>query len=318
MSGHFGGLVNAKKQPSDDSNVALADAPPRKRGGVGWKVMVGTIVVLAIGVSVLVWDQVGDHVRSGGEYQIDAARIAITQPPAWIHADIKVEVLHDIAFVGPLSLLDSELTVRMAGAFAAHPWVAHVERVSKRFPAGLDVVLSYRKPVAMVEVEGGTGALPVDADGVLLPTSDFTADDAEAYPRIGEIHTMPAGPAGKPRGDPGVAGAAQIVAALAGDWKALDLFRIVPSGQLAGRTGVEPVFHLITRSGTQVRWGRAPTTSLPGEVPAAEKIAQLKRFAAGNNGSLDLSDGAQLEIRDDGALLERPRPQVKPLPKSGE
>jgi len=311
--------VNAKKRQSDDSNVALADAPARKRGGARWLVMVVTIVALAIGVSLLVWDQVRDHVRSGSEYQIDAARIVITPPPpAWIHSDIKVEVLHDIAFVGPLSVLDSELTVRMAGAFAAHPWVAHVERVSKRFPAGLDVVLSYRKPVAMVEVEGGTGALPVDADGVLLPTSDFTADDAEAYPRIGEIHTVPAGPAGKPWGDDCVAGAAQIVAALAGDWKALDLFRIVASGQLAGRTGVEPVFHLITRSGTQVRWGRAPTTSLPGEVPAAEKIAQLKRFAAGNNGSLDLPDGAQLEIRDDGALLERHRPPVKPLPKSGE
>ena len=45
----------------------------------------------------------------------------------------------------------------------------------------------------MVEVDGGTAALPVDVDGVVLPTQDFSAADADAYPRIGEIRTTPSG-----------------------------------------------------------------------------------------------------------------------------
>ncbi len=309
--------MNAKKRQADDSSVAVADKPARRAGGHR---MVGAAILLAAlaGGSYAVWQQVRGHVMAGEEYQIDPARVTITPPPAWIHADVKSEVLREATFEGPLSLLDGDLTVRMASAFSAHPWVAHVERVSKHFPAGLDVVLSYRKPVAMVEVEGGAGALPVDGDGVVLPTQDFSPADADAYPRIGEIHTTPAGDVGTPWGDECVVGAAQIAAALANDWKTLGVFRIVPAGQKSGRSGVEPVFSLMTHSGAKIGWGRAPATSMPGEVPAVEKIAQLKCYAAQNNGSLELPGGEHLEIRADGALLSRPRPEVKPLPKNGE
>lgn len=309
--------MNAKKRQLDESDVAVIDAPKQQGGGRGMLVAAVLLAMLGVG-SYVVWQQVRGHVLSGGEYKIDPARIAITPPPAWIHADIKAEVIREASFEGPMSLLDSELTVRMASVFSAHPWIAHVERVSKHFPAGLDVALSYRKPVAMVEVEDGSSALPVDRDGVVLPTQDFSPADADAYPRIGEIHTAPAGGVGAPWGDECVEGAAQIAAALSRDWKALGIFRIVPAGHKPGRTGAEPIFDLITHSGTQIRWGRAPATNMPGEVPAVEKIAQLKRYAAQNNGSLDAPDGGKIEIRDDGALLSRPRPEVKPLPKRGE
>jgi hypothetical protein len=310
--------VNAKKRQADEGGVAVAERPKKASGGGGRWLIAGTILLALLGGGTYaVWQQVRGHVLSGSEYQIDPARIAITPPPAWIHADIAAEVLRDANVDGALSLVDSDLTVRLASAFAAHPWVAHVERVSKHFPSGLDVLLAYRTPVAMVEVENGTAALPVDADGVVLPTQDFSAADAEAYPRIGEIHTTPAGAAGARWGDDNVTGAAQIAAVLAHDWRTLGIFRIVPAGQKPGRSGAEPIFHLITRSGSKITWGRAPSTSMPGEVPAAEKIAQLKRFAAQNGGSLDLPDGGQLEIRDDGALLSRPRPDVKPLRKNG-
>src|SRR4029079_16323895 len=103
--------------------------------------------------------------------------------PAWIRTDIKNEVLREASFTGPLSLLDGELTIRVASAFATHPWIASVQRVSKHFPSGLDVEVAYRRPVAMVEVTDG--ALPVDAEGVVLPTTDFKPGEADRYPRIG-------------------------------------------------------------------------------------------------------------------------------------
>ncbi len=82
----------------------------------------------------------------------------------------------------------------------------------------------------------------------------------------------------------------------------------MPVERKPAKTGVEYTYAVITKSGTTVFWGRAPGTDLPGEVPAAEKVAQLRRYAAQNNGTLDGPDGPQqIEIDSRGAL-SAPRP----------
>ena len=313
--------MNAKRNPSAE----LALPPPKRKPSDGraqrWMIMGAVIVSLVAGTCYLVWQEVGPHVLASGQYQVepDQIRVAPTPPP-WVRSDIKSDVIRQARLDGPLSIVDRDLTVRIAAAFAAHPWVARVDRVSKQFPSGLDVVLSYRKPAAMVEVQDGAGGLPVDAGGVLLPTKDFSAQDADEYPRIGEIHSKPLGPLGAAWGDPCVVGAAQIAAELAPDWKSLGLFRIVPAERKAARSGVEYTYALVTRSGTKIHWGRSPATTMPGEVPAAKKIAQLKRYAAQNNGSLDDPDGQphEIVISPTGALLSNPRPNIESLPKHSE
>ena len=58
---------------------------------------------------------------------------------------------------------------------------------------------------------------------------------------------------------------------------------------------------------------------MPGEVPAREKIAQLKRYQTQNKGSLDGPEGAwHIEIDGHGALLQKALPQVAPLPAVDE
>jgi hypothetical protein len=307
--------VIAKKKSANETDSPATAGRPRGGHGGRWFFVASLVVSLAGGVGYVLWRQVREHVLAGSEYQVDPNKIAVTPPPPWIHSEIKAEVIRDASFDGPLSILDTELTVRMATAFAAHPWVAHVERVSKRYPSGLDIVLSYRKPVAMVEVQDG--ALPVDVEGVVLPTADFSPAEAEPYPRIGEILTTPGGAVGARWGDPCVTGAAQIAAALANDWSALKLFRIVPAGRkTGGRGGVEYGFALYTHAGTRIEWGRAPSTDLPGEVPVGEKIARLKKYAA-ENGSLDGPDGPQqLVLLDSGEIVSQRRPTIKTLPKT--
>jgi hypothetical protein len=116
-------------------------------------------------------------------------------------------------------------------------------------------------------------------------------------------------------GDACVVGGAQIAAVLADEWKKLDLARIVPVERKPARSGVEYTFALVTHSGTTVFWGRAPGSDAGGEVPAAKKIAQLTRYAAQNGGTLDGPDGPQqIEIDSRGALLQKARPEVTPLP----
>ena len=313
--------MNAKRKQSAESEL-----PPlnRKAGGgraKRWAMMGAVIVALVAGTCYMVWQEVGPHVLASGQYQVEPDQIRVAPaPPPWVRSDIKSDVIRQARLDGPLSIVDRDLTVRIAAAFAAHPWVARVERVSKHFPSGLDVVLSYRKPAAMVEVQDGAGGLPVDAGGVLLPTKDFSAQDAEEYPRIGEIHSKPLGPLGSAWGDPCVVGAAQIAAELAPDWKALGLFRIVPAERKPAKSGVEYTYALVTRSGTKILWGRSPATIMPGEVPAAKKLAQLKRYAMQNNGSLDDPDGQphEIVISPTGALLSNPRPSIESLPKHSE
>jgi hypothetical protein len=303
--------MSAKKKTSPESVPAVSTGQPR----IGRLLVIGALIAgLGGGIVYFAWRQVRDHVVGGSEYQVDPEKIAVTPPPPWIRSDVRAEALQDASAGGPLSLLDSNLTIRMASAFAAHPWVGRVERVSKRYPASVEVVVSYRKPVAMVEVTGG--ALPVDADGVVLPSRDFANGEAEQYPRIDEIHTTPTGPMGVRWADPAVLGGARIAAALATDWQSLGLFRVVPTDRKPARSGFEYEYVLYTRAGTRVDWGRAPSNDSAGELPLATKIARLREYVA-QHGSLDSPDGPQkLRFGENGRLEAQRRAPVKPLRKN--
>ncbi len=157
--------------------------------------------------AMLLWQRVRSHVAAQPDYQLDADEIQITPPPPWIRADVRAEALHNAGLAGGMSILDDDLIERIHKAFLLHPWVAQVSRVSKRHPAHVDVELVYRRPVAMVAVPGGL--YPVDVDGVLLPTDDFTRADAQAYPRLAGVESTPLGMPGSAWGDTVVAGGAE-------------------------------------------------------------------------------------------------------------
>ncbi len=307
--------MSVKTQDRKSETSASKGGARRSRfnPGTRWLVIAGGIAVVTVGLAYGVWRQVRSHVLASQQYQVDPAQIRMSPAPPWIRSDIKNEVLREASFTGPLSLLDTELTIRIASAFATHPWIASVQRVSKHFPSGLDVEVAYRRPVAMVEVT--EGALPVDAEGVVLPTSDFKPGEADRYPRIGGIQTSPGGLVGSAWGDAAVVGAAQIAAALANDFQTLQLFRIVPSGRHpGGRGGVEYTFAIYTRGGTQIDWGLAPNTTVIGEPPSGEKLARIKQHIA-KNGPLDGGVPQHLRFDDKGTLEAVARAPVAPLPR---
>ncbi len=199
--------MSAKKSES-----AVLDAEPKAAGLAGllranarWIVAVAVIGGGCVAGWLLLWDQVREHVAAAPDYQVDPTTIEVSPPvPEWIHADLKAEVIRDASLDTSLSTLDPELTMRIAQAFRLHPWVAKVVRVSKHYPAAVKVELVFRRPAAMVEVPG-PALLPVDAEGVVLPTDDFSPLDARKYPRIAEIKTSPVGPVGTRWGDTRVA-----------------------------------------------------------------------------------------------------------------
>ncbi len=311
--------MSAKK-----SDPAVAEAPARPSGLWGlvrenarWIAFVGVFVAVCVVGWKMLWEAVREQVISAADYRVDPEQIEMTPLPAWIHTDLKAEVLRDASLDGPLSLLDHELTVRVAHAFALHPWVAKVQRVSKRSPAGVVVDLDYRRPVAMVEVPG-PALLPVDGEGVLLPTADFSPQDARQYPRIAEIKTSPLGPVGTRWGDTHVTGAARIAAALLDDWETLKLHQVVPAARQVDSSGVEAdTYELCTREGTRVDWGHPPGAEAAAEAKAAKKIERLRSYAAQHDGSLEDPTAPQrLDVRSSSSLTVVPRPPIQTLPEA--
>ena len=202
---------------------------------------------------------------------------------------------------GPLLLTDDKLTEQIANAFSLHPWVAKVTRVTKRHPsstnpAAVKVELVYRQPVCMVEVPGGV--LAVDAEGVLLPSEDFSPIEATRYPRLVGADQKPARPARPALGRRQSGGRGRDCrgpgAGLGSDASATHR---APGGQHGPENGAdqsdrrarEPIFALFTRAGTQIIWGYAPGANMLGEPPAAEKVARLRRYLAVH----DTFDGPQ-------------------------
>ena len=263
------------------------------------------------------WQRVGPQVTQGPDYLLEPEQIEITPPPPWIRSDVRGETVRDGGLSG-LSILDRELTVKIARAFGLHTWVEEVRRVRKEHPARVVVELAYRRPVAMVEVtmNDRPGLLPVDMNGVLLPPGDFSAEQARDYLRVSLADATPAGPVGTPWGDPRVDGAARIAAVLQEHWKQLGLYRVsVEPPESLPAALAETVFVLSTRRGAQVFWGNAPPANSDADVKAAlVKVDRLIAYVE-QHGPLD---GLNSETQIDLTQVAMPSQRTASMPGTGE
>lgn len=296
----------AKKSKANNNPGGLGPLLYRGRWGI---VALLFAIVVAVGWR-MAWDKVSDHVLAEDDYRVTPDKIAIDTLPPWIHCDLKAEVMRDASLERSLSLLDADLTKRLANAFSLHPWVARVDRVSKHHPARVEVHLVYRRPVAMVEVSGGL--LPVDEHGILLPSADFSPAEAKQYPRISRVESHPSGPVGANWGDANVSGGARIATILAGRWKKLRLYRILAPVQTGADSYSDRyTYELVTHAGTRLLWGRPPGNEPTGELKAGEKVVQLEQIVQ-RDGSLDGPSGPR--IIDLRTASSTPRTAVKSLP----
>jgi hypothetical protein len=266
--------------------------------------LAAVVVVASIAGSIYAWQRWGEPSTHSPDYIVTPERIVATPQPAWIHADVKADVVKT-ADLARLHLRDRKLVEEVASAFALHPWVSKVVQVQKRFPAQIDVHLEYRRPVAAVEVNARSqaGLLFIDGEGVLLPSADFAQSQAKDYLRITAGNETPAGVYGTPWGSERVAGAARVAAAwelAAGSgasgkrWQPLGLYRIVGVRTAGG----ELVYELRTRKDVRVVWGSPPGHESSDEPSPQQKIAALEQQVA-DKGPLDREGGpALLDLRD--------------------
>jgi hypothetical protein len=244
--------------------------------------------------------------RGRDEYTLTAQDIHILPlVPDWIPEDFVAQTLLDAGIQEPFSVLDVDLSARLAAAFAVQPWVSRVVRVEKAAPAQVRVELEFHAPVAMVEVK--QGFYPVGADGLLLPPADFTADDAARYPRIQGVLSTPDGPAGTPWGDVGVVGAARLAEVLVPIWQRLGLGAILVPKREQAEVPLDSLNYVVlTPGGSRIIWGRAPGSSHPGELAPEQKIGRLQKYFA-DFGSFDKPHGPyEIDIRHWQEISRRP------------
>ena len=222
------------------------------------RTLIGIVLVVSAfaGIGVLGWYYAQDKVRSQKQTRLSASEIVIPPPPDWVSDRFVEEVLQSSGLHATGSILDKTLSQKLAEAFAAYPWVAKVEQVVPRYPSGAEVKLSYREPVALVEIPQ-RGMFPVDRNGVLLPAeylSDTTSDRWSKHLIIQDITSMPLGSAGTPWGDPLVQTAAQLASELSDIAEPLKLVRIIPAIEVTPN-GARISCRLKTSAGTEILWG---------------------------------------------------------------
>ncbi len=224
------------------------------------RLLIGTMMVAAvIAGSVILWRRVQRHVASQPEYQVAVEDIEVTPTPKWIHTDIKADVIRDAGLKKKISILDESAPQRISDAFALNPWVESVAGVHTSYPAHIKVDLVYRQPVAMVAVPGGL--LPIDARGILLPTAGFSTAEAQSYPRIAGITSIPQGLVGTPWGDVAVERAAKLAILLRDAWQSLRLrqIEVLPAHiETPGVAGLQ----IVTRGGTAFFWAQLQARKL--------------------------------------------------------
>jgi hypothetical protein len=260
--------VPQRRKPASEpapSGSALAAFLGRRRTGL----LAGAVVLAAIvGVGWL-WRQNGDAVGWAGDNLLEPATIDVRGVAPWVRADIKAEALKAASLDRGLPLTDPDLANRLARAFDTHPWVKRVIDVRLVHPPAATVEIVCREPAAMVAVKGGL--LAVDAESVVLPSDDFSADIAAEYPRLTGIDSSPQGPEGSRWGDVVVEEGAAVASVIGPDWKALGLVECKPVIAAGVRR-----WDLIGPDAKIIRFGSAPGHESAGEPSAALKAAALR------------------------------------------
>ena len=275
--------------------------------------LIGGLFVLATWFGWRHWEP---QINAQQRFQLSAERIRVVPPqPKWIQADVKAAAI-EIGNLADLSLRDKKLVERVQAAFRLQSWVADVERVTKHAD-GVDVVLVYRRPVAMVEVgQEKPGLLPVDADANWLPPEDFSEGQIDDFLRVVADNSGPAGPVGTYWGDERIRGGAKIAALLSTmDWKDLGLYRVKTRASGGSRGEAPYEYDLVTRDLFRIRWGFPPGQEADDEASATTKLSQLVAFAKANGGLKGAGSlGSELDLTDPrGArLVNRPTVRIGP------
>ncbi|MCA9042127.1 MAG: hypothetical protein KDA65_17375 [Planctomycetaceae bacterium] len=236
-----------------------------------WLALITAIVVLVPRI----YEKLPD-ITAQNRYQLTRANIYLQDRPDWVPAHFLNSVLAKQTI--PESVLEPELAQTISTWFRNEPWVKKVNAVRISYPPAATVELTFREPVAVVELEGRLH--PIDADAVILPREDFSPATLERFPILQPSKVPPPLYEGIVWDDDVIKKGAVLANQLKPYWKQFDFvaIRALPKTEahsLSENQDYDPAFEILSASGSVIIWGRSPNSTHPGELAFDEKIRRL-------------------------------------------
>ena len=257
------------------------------------------------------WDKYQDKIVDHDALVLSEDKIAINTPPVWAKTNLKEAILESSG--KPKSLFDTDLIQDAVSTLKTVGWIENVHRLEKS-TNGLSVELSYREPVAFVELHEKTvpgwkkkdQLIPIDRHGVVMPenlviddgsrpkiyVSHFDQETGKVPSHMQEILRWATWP------DDRITQAAAISNLLIQDWQALGLCRIITFPASEPTQNSSTPFELWTNEGPNaatIIWGNAPGLEVIGEATADQKLTALKAYVQAN-GPLNKLSGRRIDI----------------------
>jgi hypothetical protein len=230
-------------------------------------------------------------------YQLTWDRLNASPQPPYLKNDLK-KLAFDGSRLADLSLLDRDVVRKVHAAFAVQSWIdgVHVRKNRK----SIDVSLTYRKPIALVEF-GDNLLLPVDRNGIVLDGDQLNLDVTTSPLRISvqspQVGSMVHGDAWP---DPRVVAAAMVahwVEPKAAQW---GISRIAHVPLIPNSIAPEGDFELLTAKGAagiRVMWGSPPGYERANEASPEKKLQALEQWIAERGSLAELGTTQTIDIR---------------------
>jgi hypothetical protein len=268
-----------------------ASAPSRKSSAsseLRWRIALhGMIFVIFVSGIVSLFRISQIYVDRRLAFPTRPPKVVLANRPAWMSDFLNEQILKSTQPIGLHSAFDRELLIDTGKALASNPWIKRVIQVRRMYgqkPGDtLAIDCEYRTPAALVK--WGQYYWLVDEQGVKLP-EQYSADllpkivlgaDGKINIRIIDGVSHDPCESGRVWQGEDLAGGLEMARLLASqDWA--DQIRDIDVSNFGGRRDSrEAQIVLMTRFGTQVRWGRAPGAKDSFiEVPAGQKLAAIE------------------------------------------
>jgi hypothetical protein len=253
-------------------------------------------------------------------------RVVLIDQPAWMSQALAEQIIDTARPVGVHSVFDQQLLKDTAEALEKSPWIKQVRQVRRAYihwPGDtLQVDCVYRVPTALVKWQDGYWL--VDGDGCKLPAEYTPAQVQRAMLdpngkltlRVIQGVTRPPSRAGKPWPGDDLAAGLELAKLLAGKPFANEV-PVVDVSNVNGRRDRQAAqIVLVTKYGTQIRWGRPPSAKdYFVEVPTSQKLQCLADIYQ----QMHRVDGGQswIDVRFDQVTYPSPQPAAN-QEKSGD
>lgn len=255
----------------------------------------------------LLWRNYGAAHLNTMLYGVQSQNIVLTPQPVWIRSNVLDEVCEG-SNLERLSTLDRQMSAVFYNAFRSHPWIRRVIHVGKAAGGIVRVNVEYREPLAMVYCElpsppdslsAATASnewtvktstpskaptnnqkisfLPVDAEGVLLPTQDFQPEQVRQFMLIYAQGAVPIGMIGSEYGDARIKEALLLCRLVKDVREKLGLERVYVYADPSGQGPSQWTLELTTRD-KRISWGHPPGLESPGEPGFSAKLRKLGDF----------------------------------------